>query len=116
MFLDTIIKEINSNIIYHKDEKYENVSDYLIGILSTFKYFTLWVFTINIFYLNGYFQEYYNSILFLKLEDIKETKINNLNNNELRNKIINQKKNELYNLYSKSHLSKLRNTSFIEYK
>jgi len=57
-----------------------------------------------------------NSILFLKLEDIKETKINNLNNNELRNKIINQKKNELYNLYSKSHLSKLRNTSFIEYK
>ncbi len=33
-----------------------------------------------------------NSILFLKLEDIKETKINNLNNNELRNKIINQKK------------------------
>ena len=44
MFLDTIIKEINSNIIYHKDEKYENVSDYLIGILSTFKYFTLFVF------------------------------------------------------------------------
>ena len=26
------------------------------------------------------------------------------------------KKNELYNLYSKSHLSKLRNTSFIEYR
>lgn len=57
-----------------------------------------------------------NSILFLKLEDIKKTKTNNLDNDELRKKIINQKKNELYNLYSKSHLSKLRNTSFIEYR
>lgn len=65
MFLDTIIKEINSNIIYHKNEEYKNVIDYLIGIVTTFKYFTLWVFTINIFYLYGYFKEYYNSILFL---------------------------------------------------
>ena len=57
-----------------------------------------------------------NSILFLKLNNIKESKINKIDKNELRENIINQKKNELYNLYSRSHLSKLRNTSFIEYK
>ena len=34
----------------------------------------------------------------------------------MRNNLINQKKNELFNLYSNSHLSKLKNTSFIEYK
>ena len=33
----------------------------------------------------------------------------------MRNNLINQK-NELFNLYSNSHLSKLKNTSFIEYK
>ena len=30
--------------------------------------------------------------------------------------IIDQKKNELFNLYSSSYLNKLRNTKFIEYK
>jgi hypothetical protein len=65
MFLDTIIREINSNIIYHKDDKYENIIDYLIGLLTIFKYFTFWILIINIFYLCGYFQKYYNSILFL---------------------------------------------------
>ena len=57
-----------------------------------------------------------DSILFLKLEDTRETKSEKVNLDEIKEKIINQKKNELFNLYSNSHLSKLRNTSFIEYK
>ena len=56
------------------------------------------------------------SITFLKLLDVRETKINKVNIDELKKKIIDQKKNELYNLYSRSHLSKLKNISFIEYK
>ena len=57
-----------------------------------------------------------NSILFLKLVDTRETRSEKVNLDEIKEKIINQKKNELFNLYSNSHLSKLRNTSFIEYK
>ncbi len=56
------------------------------------------------------------SIMLFKLQDIRETKINKVNIDELKKKIIDQKKNELYNLYSRSHLSKLKNISFIEYK
>ena len=57
-----------------------------------------------------------NSILFLKLVDTREARSKKVNLDEIKKKIINQKKNELFNLYSNSHLSKLRNTSFIEYK
>ena len=57
-----------------------------------------------------------NSILYLKLDNIRTSKIENLNLEELRDKLINQKTNELFNLYSRSHLSKLRSTSLIEYK
>ena len=57
-----------------------------------------------------------NSILFLKLNDIKKSKLENLNIPELKLKLINQKKNELFNLYSISHLSKLKNSSLIEYQ
>ncbi len=56
-----------------------------------------------------------NSILFLKLNDLKTSKANNLIKDDLKEKIINQKKTELFNLYSNSHLSKLKNTSLIEY-
>ena len=44
--------------------------------------------------------------------------IKELNNfhNHLKKDLIDQKKNELFNLYSRSHLSKLKNTSLIEYK
>ena len=35
---------------------------------------------------------------------------------KLRKDLIVQKKNELFNLYSRSHLSKLKNTSLIEYR
>lgn len=57
-----------------------------------------------------------NSILFLKLAD-KRVNVPKENNVDfLKKKIIEAKKNELFNLYSNSHLSKLRNTATIEYK
>tara|TARA_B100001059_G_C17822825_1_gene579396 strand:- start:1070 stop:1999 length:930 start_codon:yes stop_codon:yes gene_type:complete len=57
-----------------------------------------------------------NRILFLKLDDIRETAMSKNDIEKLKEKIIDQKKNELFNLYSKSHLSKLRNISYIEFK
>ena len=57
-----------------------------------------------------------NTLLFLKITDRKTTKIDNINLEELKKKIVDQKKNELFNLYSRSHLSKLKNNSLIEYK
>ena len=57
-----------------------------------------------------------NSILFLKVNDVRNKKLNETNMANLKEKIINQKKNELFNLYSKSHLSKVKNNSFIEFK
>ncbi len=57
-----------------------------------------------------------NSILFLKLIDKKKTQLNEIDKNEIKNKLIKQKKNELFNLYSNSHLSKLKNNTLIEYK
>ena len=57
-----------------------------------------------------------NSVLFLKINDKRISKSENINIVELKNNLINQKKNELFNLYSRSHLSKLQNTSLIEYK
>ena len=56
-----------------------------------------------------------NSALFLKLNQKRISKVKNLNINELKANLINKKKNELFNLYSKSLLSKLRNTSLIQY-
>ena len=56
------------------------------------------------------------SILFFKLDDKKLLKKNNVDLTQLKNELINKKKNELFNLYSRSHLSKLKNNSFIEYK
>ena len=57
-----------------------------------------------------------NSILFLKLVDVRTSKIEDINIAELEKRIIEQKKNEMFNLYSKSHLSKIKNTVLIEYK
>ena len=57
-----------------------------------------------------------NVIIFLKLTDKRKTKAENIDINELKKKLISQKKNELFNLYSRSHLSKLKNKSLIEYK
>ena len=57
-----------------------------------------------------------NSILFLKLDDVRTSKVENINIEDLKIKMIDRKKNEMFNLYSKSHLSKLKNTSLIERK
>lgn len=57
-----------------------------------------------------------NSILFLKLSDKKISSISESESDKVKNQIINSKKNELYNLYSTSHLSKIRNNSIIQYQ
>lgn len=57
-----------------------------------------------------------DTALFLLLENKRETNSVDLNEAELKIKIKNKKTNDLYNLYSKSHLSKLKNNSLIEYQ
>jgi len=57
-----------------------------------------------------------NSATFIKLLDKKNAKINNLNIDKIKSNIIAQKKNELLNLYSNNHLSKLKNNTFIKFK
>jgi peptidyl-prolyl cis-trans isomerase SurA len=57
-----------------------------------------------------------NNILFLKLTNKKIVEIKNEDISEIRKKLIDNKKNELFNLYSNSHLSKLKNNATIEYK
>ena len=56
-----------------------------------------------------------DNILFLKLVDKRSLKLN-MSKNNLRDNLIAQKKNELFSLYSRSHLSKIRNNALIEYK
>lgn len=57
-----------------------------------------------------------NSLLFIKINDKRQInlKVDNLEN--LKKKILDTKKNQMFNLYSNSHLSKLKNQSKIEYK
>ncbi len=57
-----------------------------------------------------------NTLLFLKLSDKRTSKVENINADEFKKRLIDRKKNELFNLYSRSHLSKLKNNSLIEYK
>lgn len=57
-----------------------------------------------------------DSVIILKLLDKRKTKINTNDIQRLRKNIINKKKNDLFSLYSSSHLSKLKNSSFISYK
>lgn len=56
-----------------------------------------------------------DKIIFLKLNEKRVSSYSDKNLKELKTNLINQKKNELFNLYSSSYLSKLRNTKFIEY-
>ena len=56
-----------------------------------------------------------NTVIFLKLNDKKILENSKINIDNLKSELINQKKNELFSLYSNSLLSKLRNTKFIEY-
>tara|TARA_X000000950_G_C13878362_1_gene645790 strand:+ start:913 stop:1872 length:960 start_codon:yes stop_codon:yes gene_type:complete len=57
-----------------------------------------------------------NTITFLKLNDKKVFKRKqNLDVEQLKTSIENNKKNELLNLYSNSHLSKIKNTTLIQF-
>lgn len=56
-----------------------------------------------------------NSILFLKINGKRELN-KDLDKLKLKKNIIQQKQNEMFNLYSQSHLSKLKNKHLIEYK
>ena len=56
-----------------------------------------------------------NSIVFLMIKDKRVSDNVEFNKVEFKKRIINQKTNELLNLYSQSHLSKLKNTSLIEF-
>ncbi len=57
-----------------------------------------------------------NSLIFFKVTDKKVSKIDDIDTKDFKKRLIDQKKNELFNLYSRSHLSKLKNNSLIEYK
>ena len=57
-----------------------------------------------------------NSILFLKLVDKRTSKNNFINLEETKKKIISSKQNDILNLFSNNHLSKIRNEALIEIK
>ena len=57
-----------------------------------------------------------DKIIFLKINKIKITNNNNIDLDKLKTDIINQRKGDLFNLYSKSQLSKIKNNSYIEFK
>ncbi len=57
-----------------------------------------------------------NKILILMVKDKRKLNINNKNLDEVRAKIIDQKANELFRLYSNNHLSKIKNKAYIKFK
>ena len=57
-----------------------------------------------------------DSVIFLKINKIKVSNNDNISVEKLKKDIINQRKNDLFNLYSKSHLSKIKHNSYIECK
>ena len=56
-----------------------------------------------------------NSFLLLKLNKIRILNSTEIDIEKLKKKIIEEKRNDLFNLYSQSRLSKLRNNSYIQY-
>jgi len=56
-----------------------------------------------------------NNILFLKILDKRVVKSKELNMEKLKKDVISQKRTDLFNLYSQSRLSKLKNSSYIKY-
>ncbi len=56
-----------------------------------------------------------NKILFLKLNNKRIVNSDDVDKEKLKAKIIEKKRNDLFNLYSQSRLSKLRNSSYIQY-
>jgi peptidyl-prolyl cis-trans isomerase SurA len=57
-----------------------------------------------------------NNVLFFKITDKRSVSANNLNIDDLKKNLINNKTNELFKLYSNNHLSKIRSTSFIKFR
>ena len=57
-----------------------------------------------------------NKITFLKINEIKIIDNERFDIEQAKKNLINKRKNNLYNLYSQSYLSKLKNSSFIEFK
>ena len=57
-----------------------------------------------------------NKITFLKINKIKNFGNQDFNIENVKRDLINKKRNNLLNLYSRSHLSKIKNNSFIEFK
>ena len=57
-----------------------------------------------------------NSILFLKLSDKRLSSSKKIDKKKYKKELIKLKKKKLFNLYSNSHLSKLKNNTLIEYK
>ena len=57
-----------------------------------------------------------DKILFLKVHKIKILENNGLNFEKIKKNIENKRKNDLFNLYSESHLSKIKNNTYIEFK
>lgn len=55
-----------------------------------------------------------NSILFLKLIDIRTSRNDIANLDQLKKKIVTTKQNDMLNLFSNNHLSKIRNKALIE--
>ena len=56
-----------------------------------------------------------NSVLFLKLINKKSVRANNIEKEKLKKTITDRKRTELFNLYSQSRISVLRNSILIEY-
>ena len=57
-----------------------------------------------------------NKILYLKINKIKISDNKNFDVKKLKQNLINKRKNDLFDLYSRSHLSKLKNNAYIEFK
>ena len=57
-----------------------------------------------------------NSILFIKLNEERVVSKNDFSKEQLKKNLILQKQNEMFNLYSLSHLSTIKNKYLIEYK
>lgn len=57
-----------------------------------------------------------NSLMLIKLNNVRVKQVQNLNTEDLRKSIIKRRKNELFSLYSNSHLSKIKNNLLVEYK
>ncbi len=53
--------------------------------------------------------------IFIKLLDKRKININDINLEKMKKQIVNQKKNELLNLFANSYLSKIKNTTLIQY-